>query len=252
MIRALLLHFLLAAAAAPVAALSIAQADSTAAAAQQAYASGDYEAALKGFEAVAAHYRSASLCLAMGNTHYKLGDLAQAILWYERGLRLAPADEDLRANLDIANEQVRDRLPAGQGLALGRTWDALRGNNPDAWARRSLWACLLLFAALTAAHGARGIARQGAWVLAGIMALILTGCLLMAYARHRALTATDEAIVMVAKVEARSEPREEAKALFVLHRGTKVSASAGLDGWIEVRLPNGTAGWLPASALERI
>ncbi|MFN3875056.1 MAG: tetratricopeptide repeat protein [Flavobacteriales bacterium] len=251
MIRALFLP-LLPAFALTAEAMSNAQADSIAGRAQQAYAEGDYSAALDGFQAIAGHFQSASLCLALGNTHYKLGNLAQAILWFERGIRLAPADEDLRANLDIANEQVRDRLPSGQDLALGRTWDMLRGNDPDAWARRSLWACLLLFAALAAARAARGLARQSAWVLAGVMAIGLAGCLLMAYARHRAMTAANEAIVMVAKVEARAEPREQAKALFVLHRGTKVSAAETIDGWVEVELPNGVAGWLPAAALERI
>lgn len=233
-------------------ALSRTEADSLAAIGQRAYAAADYASALAAFDSVAAYYRSGDLCLALGNTHYKLGDAARAILWYERGLRLAPNDEDLQANLDLANEQVRDRIQAQNPVPLGNAWNAIRGDDPDAWARWSMLLCLLLFASLTSALLSRGVLRQIGWVLTAVSLLALLVGLGMALARDRELKATDEAIVLSAKVEALAEPRDGSKALFVLHRGAKVNALAQSEGWCEVRLPDGTTGWMRVEGLERI
>lgn len=236
----------------PSPAMDRAQAEALVVAGQRAYAEGDYATALNAFDSVASMYRSADLCLNLGNAHYKLGDVARAILWYERGLRLAPADADLQANLDLANEQIRDRIPPSGAQALGRTWNLIRGNDPDTWARYSLFACLLLCSALAATVLTKGAWRQAAWLASAIAALALLGSLLVAAARHAELTSSAEGIIMAAKVEALAEPREGAKSLFVLHRGVKVSTGNEQEGWCEVRLPNGTAGWLRENALERI
>jgi tetratricopeptide (TPR) repeat protein len=252
MTRALLFTLFCAVSAHAVNAFTKPEADSLAAIGQRAYAAADYAGALAAFDSVAASYRSADLCLALGNTHYKLGDVARAILWYERGLRLAPNHADLQANLDLSNEQVRDRIRPSAAIPLGETWNSLRGDDPDAWARWSLIACTLLFAALAWAVLSRGWAKQAGWALTALFALSLAASLAMAWARHRELGADDEGIVLSAKVEALAEPRDGSKALFVLHRGAKVNALAEADGWCEVRLPDGTTGWLRAAAIERI
>jgi hypothetical protein len=49
---------------------------------------------------------NADLYRNQGNSQLLAGDLAGAILSYRRGLRLAPADLDLRANLAYAREQI--------------------------------------------------------------------------------------------------------------------------------------------------
>jgi tetratricopeptide (TPR) repeat protein len=227
-------------------------ADSLASIGQRAYAEGRYEEALNAFDSLAAGHRSASLCLALGNSHYKLGDVAHAILWYERGLRLAPNDDDLLTNLDLANEQIRDRIEADRPAGLGVSWRLLRGNDPDAWARYALFTCLLLFIALGIATMLKGWKRQLAHSLSALFTLALLTNLVVAWVSHRDLRSDQEAIIMVAKAEALAEPRDGAKPLFVLHRGAKVQAGPDADGWCSVQLPNGSTGWLRCASLERI
>jgi SH3-like domain-containing protein len=84
--------------------------------------------------------------------------------------------------------------------------------------------------------------------------MLLTTVIMVSLAAYRAseVNARDAAIIMSAKVDGRSEPREGATVLFVLHKGTKVSVQQEQAGWLEVRLPNGTVGWMPANAMERI
>ncbi|MBK8227930.1 MAG: tetratricopeptide repeat protein [Flavobacteriales bacterium] len=233
-------------------ALTKSEADSLVAFGQRAYAEGRYEVALSAFDSTASAFRSAGLCLALGNSHYKLGDAARAILWYERGLRLAPNDGDLQMNLDLASEQIRDRIAPSGTTGLGKTWSMLRGNDPDAWARYTLFACLLLFTALASARLTQGLKRQVALAVSAMAFMAMVACMTIAWSSHREVRSRGEAIIMVAKVEALSEPRNGAKQLFVLHRGAKVSVAPDAEGWCTVILPNGATGWVPSTALERI
>lgn len=235
-------------------AMSSIEADSLAVRAQHAYASGDHAQALVLFDSVATYYTSASLQFNLGNCYFKLGDVPRAILHYERALRLEPGAEDVRANLDMAREKVVDRINELPGFALGTTWSKLRGGSDlDQWARNALWACLALFFILGGVLFVRSrLQRQ--ILLISAAAMLLTTVIMISLAAYRAseVNARDAAIIMSAKVDGRSEPREGATVLFVLHKGTKVSVQQEQAGWLEVRLPNGTVGWMPANAMERI
>jgi len=235
-------------------ALSPIEADSLTVRAQHAYASGDHAQALVLFDSVASYYTSAPLQFNLGNCYFKLGDVPRAILHYERALRLEPGAEDVRANLDMAREQVVDRINELPGFALGATWGKVRGGSDiDQWARNALWACIALFCALGAVLFARSkLQKQMLFVAAGM--LLLTTVTMVSLAAYRAseVNAADSAIIMSTKVDGRSEPREGATALFVLHKGTKVTVQQEQAGWLEVRLPNGTVGWMPANSMERI
>ncbi|MCC7501972.1 MAG: tetratricopeptide repeat protein [Flavobacteriales bacterium] len=222
--------------------------------AQSAYARGDHQRALLFYDSLNGSWNSASLLFNIGNCHFKLNDVPRAILYYERALRLAPGAEDIQANLDLARMQAVDRVNELPAFTLGGFWERTRGGRDiDQWARRSLWASLLLFILLSAWVLVRR--RRGRNVLLGAsgLALVVTiSCVALAAYRVREATDDSQAIIMAAKVDVRSEPREGATALFVLHEGTKVMVLQEQNGWSEVRLPNGSVGWMPPSSLVRI
>lgn len=234
--------------------LTRSEADSLISEAQRLYIAADHQAALERYLLVEVAFDSPALQLGMGNCWYKLGDVPRAILHYERGLRLAPGDADLRANLDLANTQVKDRIPGEADHALARTWAALRGGaDPDQWARRSLWLCTILFVMLALARFATGaIARRSAYAVAGLCTVLLLVSTSLAYTRHRDMQAHDTAIILAPKVDVRAEPREGSKVLFILHKGTKVEVRDTTMGWSEVRIANGAIGWMPPGTMERI
>ena len=55
-------------------------------------------------------YRSANLNYNIGNAYYKLNDIPNAILFYERAYLLNPADENINYNLQIARTLIVDRF----------------------------------------------------------------------------------------------------------------------------------------------
>lgn len=235
-------------------ALSRTEADSLIAQASRAYAGGEHATALQLFDSANAAFTSPSLLYNIGNCHFKLNDIPHAILYYERALRLAPGDTDVRTNLELARQNVVDRVNELPGFTLGSTWGKLRGGrDADQWARRSLWACLLLFATLAAAVATRH--RTARRVLFGLGGLFLISTVLavsFAAFRDRELSDDSEAIILSAKVDVRSEPRANGTVLFVLHKGTKVTVLQEENAWSEVQLANGSVGWMPPASLERI
>lgn len=235
-------------------ALTHVQADSLVKEGARLYTAGDHQAALDALLQVEDGFDSPALQLAIGNAWYKSGDAAKAILHYERGLRLAPSDADLRANRDLLASQVKDKLPSDPDHALSRTWDTLRaGADPDQWARRSLWLMLLTCVAIAVARLVKGTGTQRlAYSASAILGLLLVASVGFAFSRHQRMQAHDEAIIMAPRMDARAEPKAGAKTLFILHKGSKVQAGDEADGWTEVRLPNGSVGWMPPGSLERI
>ncbi|HNR54600.1 MAG TPA: tetratricopeptide repeat protein [Flavobacteriales bacterium] len=238
----------------PAFTLSVVEADSLVAEGERAYAAGDPATALARFDSARTAFTSPALLYNIGNCHFKLGDIPHAILFYERALRLAPGDPDIRTNLELARQNVVDRVNELPGFTLGSTWSRIRGGrDADQWARRSLWICLVLFMVLAAAVVARQRMLRRSLLILG--AVLFLGTLLsigFAASRHRELTDDSEAIIMSAKVDVRSEPKDGSTVLFVLHKGTKVTILQQQQGWSEVQLANGNVGWMPPATLERI
>ena len=78
---------------------------------------------------------SADLYYNIGNTYFKLDDIAHAILYYERALKLDPAHADARHNLEIATQLTLDRVDAVPDFILVSWFRGVRQSlSADTWA----------------------------------------------------------------------------------------------------------------------
>jgi len=83
--------------------------------ANQEYQSGNFAAAAEKYESLVANgFESGPLYYNLGNAAFKSGNIARAILNYERGLRLTPDEEDLVHNLELSKLMTVDRIEAVQ------------------------------------------------------------------------------------------------------------------------------------------
>ena len=87
--------------------------------ANQAYSEGryadaaaDYNAIIEAAPVITRAY--APVYYNLGNAHFKQGELSQAILAYERCLRLKPTDKNASYNLRFAQTQIIDNIGATQ------------------------------------------------------------------------------------------------------------------------------------------
>ena len=223
--------------------------------ANAAYNSGDYAAALSSYETIAAEgLRSAPLYYNMANAYFKQGDTAHAILFYHRALRLAPADEDIRHNLEYAEQSTKDIIDEIPEFFLF-TWmrslrDVMGGN---AWTVLSLIVLVAtLIAALVYMLSQRLSARKTGFYLMVACGVIFFVTTAFAISARGVMVSKSEAVIMSSSVSIKSSPDRSSTELFVLHEGTTVATGEEVDGWIEIRIADGRKGWIEQSRLEHI
>lgn len=214
-----------------------------------------YEEARARYESIVANgYESAALYLNLGNTYVRLGHMGKAILYYERGLRLRPDDEDLLYNLGIAGLMTVDKIETVPRLFLWDFWDGVKGWFSLEGIIWSAWsAYLFVFLALSAVVVAgrfsfRRLALLSA--IGGTVVFILL--LLVGIDRYSDLTRSDLAVIMPEIVAVKNSPDGRGADAFILHRGTKVQITDTIAEWIKIRLADGKVGWLEAESVESI
>lgn len=190
----------------------------------------------------------------LGNAYYKTNQFPKAILNYERAKLLAPDDEDINFNLQVANQRVVDAIDELPGIFITRWWNSLvNGQTTDTWALISIIA-FVLFLTLAGLYffarsgDIRRIAFWSAWVLFVVSMLTWS----FASTQKSRLIDHDFAIVMQPTVTVKSSPSENGTNLFVIHEGLKVKVTDKLGEWFEVKLANGNKGWLLNESVERI
>ena len=222
----------------------------------EAYTAGDWNQAAADWSDVAATgLRSKELYFNLGNAYYKGGEIAKAILYYERALRLDPSDADIRYNLEFARNMTQDRIDEVPEFIL-KTW-ARKVNYllpSNAWAGLSLFllALALALGLLFLLGPSAGARRAGFFT--GIAALLLA-LAAWGFARSQKAAAErqDTAIVMRPVTSVTSSPSSEAtKSLFILHEGTKVRVLDTVSGFTDIELADGRRGWIPSGDIEKI
>ena len=218
------------------------------------YRRGEYAEARDKYSQIAASgLHNAALFYNMGNANFKLERLGEAILWYERALRLAPRDADIAANVQFANLVKQDRDDAVGGnvivAALGQAY------RMPALNELSLAVSAALIAVTVLAIWRLWVldrARAG-WMLAMAVAttsLVVAGLFL--FSRVFEAAGDEEAILTVASETARSAPDAQETVVFVIHEGTKVAVHREEKGWVLIRLLNGLGGWVPSASVTVI
>ena len=116
--------------------------DSLKAQADKAFAQEKYEQAAEIYTRIADSVTSVSVCYNLGCTYYRLDSMAQSVLWFERALKLNPADENIECNLRLAREKTIDRITAKHSFVV---IDIFRRMASMLSMNQWTWTCLTLF-----------------------------------------------------------------------------------------------------------
>jgi len=219
------------------------------------YKNGDYKKAANYYKEIMEQGQvSAGLYYNMGNTFFKMNRLAPAILYYEKAKVLAPNDEDIQYNLDLANGMVTDKIEPLPQFFLKRWYqNIVRSFHSDTWALISLILFLTLLISLAVyLYSARLIWKKGGFWIAVFTILLFTFALTSSIKQMKMLEAEDKAIIFSKSVTVKSSPGDAGTELFVLHEGTKVSLLSEEGKWREIKLRDGSKGWLKAETIEII
>ncbi|HAF30964.1 MAG TPA: hypothetical protein DCG75_18150 [Bacteroidales bacterium] len=229
--------------------------DSILAKANNFYVQGKYQDAANLYEKIIkSGYESSELYFNTANAYYKQNVIARAILNYEKALRLAPNDEDIRYNLDLTNRMVVDKIEVLPVFFITAWINSFKNIfSSDNWAIVSMLSFIisLIFISLYLYSRNFGLKKVSFW-LGFIVLFISLFSFVFSYQQKQKLLVSNTAIIMSPSVTVKSSPDASGTDLFVIHEGTKVWLGDKISGWTEIKLSDGSKGWLKVDDLEVI
>ena len=223
--------------------------------ANESYRHNDFGSAIQYYtEIVNQGNEGAILFYNLGNSYYKSGENAKAILWYERALRLDPRNDDIQHNLLFVRQKLIDKINQMPELFISKLWDNLsKSMTSRQWAILSIVFSVLFFSLIfLLILSKRQWVRLASFFFTIIISITLLFSIIFAHKESKRAIKTPEAIIMESVVTTKNTPTESGSDLFVIHEGVKVSITDRVGEWYEIKIPNGEKGWVEQSCLEII
>jgi len=223
--------------------------------ADSAYIKNDYATAIQIYENLLIQGEAAEIYYNLGNSYYKSGDIARAILNYERALLLKPGNEDIRANLEIVRNKTIDKIDVTPEIFfISWTKSLINSISINAWAKWGIVFFILLIISLYFFIFSKQVVRKKNGFISSTVCLLFVICTnLFASYQKETLMNRDTAIIISPSVTIRSTPNENGTSLFVLHEGSKVTIKDNsMKNWKEISIEDGKVGWISNTDIEII
>ena len=203
---------------------------------------------------VDAGYESDVLYFNLGNAYFKISDVPSAILFYEKAKKLNPNDDDINFNLNVANTKIVDKIEPVPELFFWQWWRSIYNLfDANTWAKISVAGFILFFILLAFYLLSKLLVIRKTAFYSGVIILILAiFTFIVANQKYNISKNQNEAIVFAPTITVKSSPNQNSVDLFVIHEGSKVNIIEKVGIWCEIKIANGSVGWLPAEALKDI
>lgn len=200
----------------------------------------------------------------LGNAYYRLGRTSQAILAYERALRLNPANTDARTNLEFVNARIVDKKGETGSFIYNTIVDITNLAHSNTWAILAMVAFILTIAGVCVYIFLDRITLRKIGFFGSIItALLFVAFVLLSINARSIAEDTSNAIITAETSMLSTVPRTPAnhdEEAMLLHEGTKVrilrtialqSDSIG-NTWHEVQVDNRHRAWINNADIEKI
>ena len=218
------------------------------------YSNGDYSNAINLYlQIIDSGYESHSLYYNLGNSHYKLNNIAESNYYFEMAKRLSPNDSDINVNLSFAKNMRVDKiekLPVSQLERIRvKTINLFSVNSWKIIFLIFIW--LLCISILLYIYYADPFKKKLFFNISIVFILISS---LIYWISYEKKIESDKlyGIIYLKEIEVWSEPNKLSELKFLLHEGTKVELINQAQDWTNIKLENGTTGWLYTDVIKSI
>ena len=219
------------------------------------YKKGNYLQAVKDYQELLKGGPSAELYYNLGNAYYRLENITQAVLAYERALQLSPGDDDIRFNLQMARQKTIDKITPESEMFFVTWWNQLVSiMGVDTWAYTALISLALFVLLLLVYLMADRVALRKLCFYGGLLLLLLFVLSNVCAAIQRShIEERSGAVVISSSASVKKIPTATSAEAFLLHEGTKVKIrDRSIKNWFGVKLEDGREGWIESRHLEII
>ena len=221
--------------------------------ANMSYENADYEKAASLYEdLLKMDMVSPEVFYNLGNSFFKTKQIGRAVVNYERALRLAPRDRDIRLNLKLARSMSVDKIEIPERGFIVKLvlfpYDMM--NVDELTAVTSLIFLAIILILIFSIFFIRK--RSSFFYSAGVLAVLLIIFSIFLVSKLRSEVFTRHAVIISKKVDVRSGPKKDYLLQFTLHEGTGLRIVEERQGWYEIDLSKDLKGWLPKDSVEVI
>ncbi|CAH8287878.1 SH3 domain-containing protein [Mariniflexile fucanivorans] len=197
---------------------------------------------------------SAALYFNLGNAHYKLNNIAPSIYYYEKALKLAPNDEEIKNNLAFAQNMTIDAINVVPEAGLLKIVNNVTNRMTfDGWAKVSIGFVFCFVVLFLFYYFAYSSLRKRIAFLGSLAALIFI-CITLLFAFHKFnLDKRDKPAIVFAKESlVKNAPNNRSEESFRLHEGTKVQVLDTVNNWKKIKLQDGKTGWISSEDIKAL
>ncbi|WP_026808602.1 tetratricopeptide repeat protein [Arenibacter latericius] len=219
------------------------------------YNDGEYEEARDNYLKIlenGAH--SAALYFNLGNTYYKLNDIAPSIYYYEKALLLNPSDQDILNNLSFAKNMTLDAIEPLPKTTISKFYNKVTGYLTfDQWAYTAIVFMFLFVGLYIAFYYFRySTQKRIAFIFSLIFLILSLTASTLSYVQYNRYNSERPAIIYVEQAPIKPEPNNRSQAIFNLHAGTKVQVVEEMQDWKKIELADGKTGWLLSNEIREL
>ncbi len=192
----------------------------------------------------------------IGNAYFRMGELGEAILFYEKAFRLEPQNKIIAHNLTFSHSLKKAYLEENKSIPEKFL---------DFICYRTLpipffiflfflfFFCFLITTGLSFFSKKRQLKKRSFYI--AVISFVICLFLTFIFTKMKLqFTNSSEAIILKQQVLVKSSPNNESTTLATLYEGTKIKLKEqiGDTSWIAFELPNGVLGWIPKESIATI
>lgn len=219
------------------------------------YKEGKFEKAIKLYKQIEAKDSvSSTLYYNLGNSYYKLNNVANTIYNYEKALLLNPLNKDAANNLAFAKRMTIDIIEELPKTFLQRLEvNYLQKISYNYWALLAIVFSFLAAVLFLLFYFSNISNKKRVYFLTSITSfLLLIISVFITYHQYKKVMNTKYAIVFSPKTSVNNAPTLNSDEIFELHEGTKVSVLDAVDNWRKIKLSDGQIGWISADNIKML
>lgn len=219
------------------------------------YAKGNYQQASTYYTELLKKGESAELYYNLGNCQYRLGNITQSIIAYERALRLNPGDGDTKYNLTFLRGKTIDKIVPVDDMFFVAWYDSVMNMmSINTWSYIAIISFIVALALLLGYLFSVKLWMRKTGFYGGVALLVVfVLCNLFAFQRKQRLSQHNIAIVTTSTLSIKKTPADSGEEAYVIHEGSRVTITdRTMKDWYGVRLDDGKEGWLKKRSVEVI
>lgn len=205
----------------------------------------NYEQALKTYLMIESKDKvSSDLYYNIGNTYFRLNDYTNSILYYERGLKLKPNDENLNINLRVAKSRLKGDVYIIPDFFLIKWWKAISNIFiPSTWTIMSI--ILLIVSSVIFVFYYFSFNKKIVLFYCFILSLLLLITSVFAgFSKENTMHSKSYAIVFDNQTYGKDSPDINSTDKIRIYKGQKIKIIDKNNDWIKVKTEDGKEAWI--------